>query len=416
MSLIKRSGIYLSSNILNALVPFILLPILTRELTPGEYGQIAIFQTLVSGLAAFTGLNTIGAATLKYYDKNSQNILDKYNSMCMLLLIASAIFLFVLAMFFSGTLGQWLEIPSWWVYLAILISSGTFIIQFRLTQWQIRGQAITFGVIQVSQSISLLLITLWFLYGLHQGMESRINALFLVTIVYSLICIVCFYKDKLLAINKINFDFVKDAWSYGVPLIPHVVGIFLLSSLDRVVINTKLGSGSAGIYMLGVQLGLSMVVVFDALNKALLPWLFRVLAENSLGQIKKVVRFTYLYFLVLLFLGLLSFVVGPYVINIVAGKEFTQATTIIGWLCLGQAFNGMYLMVTNYIFYAKATGRLSLITITCGIVNVLLLIVMISDYGIVGASVAFASSMLIRFLCTWWLAVKVCGFSWSLRA
>ncbi|MEW0490716.1 oligosaccharide flippase family protein, partial [Escherichia coli] len=62
MSVYKNSSIYLISNIFNALIPFILLPILTRNLTPYEYGQIAMFQTLVSGLASLTGLNTVGAA------------------------------------------------------------------------------------------------------------------------------------------------------------------------------------------------------------------------------------------------------------------------------------------------------------------------------------------------------------------
>ncbi|EIQ9127591.1 polysaccharide biosynthesis protein, partial [Escherichia coli] len=49
MSLLKISSIYLFSNILNALIPFLLLPILTHNLTPNEYGQVAMFQTLISG-------------------------------------------------------------------------------------------------------------------------------------------------------------------------------------------------------------------------------------------------------------------------------------------------------------------------------------------------------------------------------
>ena len=67
MSLLKISSIYLFSNILNALIPFLLLPILTHNLTPNEYGQVAMFQTLISGVAALTGLNTIGAANRKYF-------------------------------------------------------------------------------------------------------------------------------------------------------------------------------------------------------------------------------------------------------------------------------------------------------------------------------------------------------------
>ena len=40
--------IYLVSNVLNAAIPFALLPVLTRVLDPSEYGQVAMFQTLLA--------------------------------------------------------------------------------------------------------------------------------------------------------------------------------------------------------------------------------------------------------------------------------------------------------------------------------------------------------------------------------
>lgn len=67
---LRNSTIYLASNIINALVPFLLLPILTRYLTPDEYGQIAMFQTLITALAALTGLNAVGAANRKFYENH----------------------------------------------------------------------------------------------------------------------------------------------------------------------------------------------------------------------------------------------------------------------------------------------------------------------------------------------------------
>ncbi len=64
----------------------------------------------------------------------------------------------------------------------------------------------------------------------------------------------------------------------------------------------------------------------------------------------------------------------------------------------------MYLMVTNYIFYSKRTALLSASTITAGLVNVGLLVVLISLMGLKGAAVAFAISMAFKFLMTWFVA------------
>ena len=62
-SLAYISSIYLITNILNSAIPFALLPILTRAMSPEEYGQIAIFQTVISAMAAFIGLSVWGCAT-----------------------------------------------------------------------------------------------------------------------------------------------------------------------------------------------------------------------------------------------------------------------------------------------------------------------------------------------------------------
>ncbi|ELE6473957.1 oligosaccharide flippase family protein [Enterobacter hormaechei] len=414
MSLVRNSTIYLSSNILNALVPFLLLPILTHNLNPGDYGQIAMFQTLVSGLAALTGLNTIGAANRRYYDDQTQAELSTYNGACIHILLLSSIILFLIVTLFSTKLSELLNIPSNWIYLSIIVSAGTFIIQLRLAQWQIRERAWYYGLLQVSQSVFIFVLTLVLLFLVKQGAVSRINALLFGTIVYVLISLFTLFKERLLILTIINTNYIKDALKFGIPLVPHIVGIFFLSAIDRILISGKLGIEEAGVYMLGVQLSLGMVVVFDAINKALIPWLFRILSVNDLVKLKKLVRFSYFYFVLLAFLGILSFWIGPLVVNLFAGPQYQQAISVIGWLCLGQAFNGMYLMVTNYLFYAKKTGRLSIITISCGIFNIVLLLIMMKTNGIIGVAMAFSISMCIRFLATWALVWQLKIVSWNI--
>ncbi|QKJ87769.1 polysaccharide biosynthesis protein [Paramixta manurensis] len=414
MSLFKNSSIYLSSNILNALVPFLLLPVLTHHLSPDDYGQIAMFQTLVSGLAALTGLNTVGAANRRFYDKLTTETLAEYNGACIHILLLSSLGLFFIAAILSSPLSNLLHIPESWIYFAIAISAGTFIIQLRLGQWQIREQAVKYGIMQVSQSILLFVLTIFLLLWLKQGAFSRVNALGIATFIYVLISIITLYHSNLIRVTRFHYNNIKDALKFGVPLIPHIVGIFFLSAIDRILINKQLGVGEAGIYMLGVQLSLGMIVVFDAINKALIPWLYKILAANDTAQIMRMVRFTYLYFVIVGFLGILAFWIGPLVVKLVAGPAYLRATSVIGWLCLGQAFTGMYLMVTNYLFYARQTGRLSLVTVSCGIFNIILLLYMMHIKGIVGVAMAFAISMFIRFLATWLLASRCCGFSWKL--
>ncbi|MDO1742120.1 oligosaccharide flippase family protein, partial [Escherichia coli] len=64
-----------------------------------------------------------------------------------------------------------------------------------------------------------------------------------------------------MTITTFNISYIKDALKFGIPLVPHIVGIFFLSAIDRILISGKLGIEEAGVYMLGVQLSLGMVVV-----------------------------------------------------------------------------------------------------------------------------------------------------------
>src|SRR5438067_1618929 len=52
---------YTVGDILNRLFPFLLLPVLTRYLTPAEYGTFVMFQVVVNFLLPLVGLNVEAA-------------------------------------------------------------------------------------------------------------------------------------------------------------------------------------------------------------------------------------------------------------------------------------------------------------------------------------------------------------------
>ncbi len=178
----------------------------------------------------------------------------------------------------------------------------------------------------------------------------------------------------------------------------------MLSSVDRFVINDKLGLGQVGIYMVAVQLVAVMGLVFDAINNAYVPWLFERLKRDQMDEKKQIVRWTYVYSFVLICIAGLAFFIGGPLLIIIAGKEYSDASEVVGWLALGQTFNGMYLMVTNYIFFSKRTALLSLSTIAAGLIHLSLLYPLINNMGLQGAAVAYAISMALKFLLTWFVA------------
>lgn len=410
--LIAGSAVYLASNIFNAAIPFALLPVLTRFLSIEQYGQVAMFQMMASALNAFTGLNTHGAANRKYYDNEiNHHQMGKFIGTCVYILSVTSLLILLVVQVFKNTLASWTGLEPRWMYMAVLVSAAGFIANLRLGQWQVRRQATRYGSFQVSRSLADMLLSLLLVISFSMGAGGRIVAQTWIVAIFALFALFLLQRDKLLKLSRRPHD-VREALRFGIPLVPHILGIFLLSAVDRFVIHTQLGLGKVGIYMVAAQLAMGMAIVFDAINKAYVPWLFERLQRNREADKKQIVRWTYVYFVTALLVACLAFVFGPFVVPFVAGAQYAQAGKLVGWLALGQGFGGMYLMVTNYIFFSKRTGLLSIATIISGLVNVALLILLVKLYGLHGAAIAFAISMALRFALTWSVAQRRHPMPW----
>lgn len=412
-SFVSGAGTYLVSNILNAVIPFILLPILTRYLNPSEYGEVAMFQTLLGALGAFVGATFVGSANRKFYDSNiDKTEMADFIGSCIQLTVIFSTFIFLVLFIFQDKFSEWLSLEPSYILFAVVVSFCAVIINLRLGQWQIRKKAFKYGALQISQSLLNMLLSLILVVVLLEGAEGRIDAQIIVSSVFLAIALYLLKKDNLLKVFIWRKDYLAEALKFGIPLMPHIAGGFLLVSVDRFVINREIGLAEAGIYMVAVQLTAAIGIVFDAINKAYVPWLFEKLTADNLQQKQKIVKLTYVWFSLIITGVVLAFFIGPPIVVFVAGEQYAEAGKVVGWLALGQGFQGMYLMVTNYVFYSKRTGLLSFASISSGILNLVLLIVLVRVFGLEGAAIAFATSMGIRFLLTWWIAHKRHPMPW----
>ncbi|QPE17508.1 oligosaccharide flippase family protein [Providencia rettgeri] len=415
MSFYKNTSVYLLANILNSSIPFFLLPVLTRVLPPDEYGQIAMFQVLLTSVTMFIGLNAIGAINRKYYDDNlGNNTLREFNGSCLQILFISTLIPLVLTYFLSKQLSYFFSIPTNWIYISIIISALTFLMNLRLGQWQIRGSSIRFGILQVSFSLINMILSVIFIVFWHHGANGRVNAQLISAVIVGLLSIILLYQDKLIHFFIWRPEQIKEILSFGIPLIPHSLGFFLITSIDRFIINKELGLTSAGVYMVAAQLSMILAIFYDAVNKAYMPWLFEKLKLNDHKNNISLVKYTYFYFLFTICLSLVAFIIGPSLVTFIAGDNYTEAGGLIGWLCLGQSFGGMYLMVANYIFYSKNNNKLAIVTIFCGIFNFSVLYILITHVGLIGAGIGYATSRFLQFLLTWRLATKCIKMPWDI--
>lgn len=412
-TLLTGSIVYLVSNILNAIIPFALLPILTRYLSPEEYGEVAMFQTLLGALAAFIGLSMHGAAGRKFYDGNlGKDELAEFIGSCLQILLITSLLSLMVLLTFRGKFSEWLALDTKWILLAVLVTASNIVVQLRLGQWQVRKQAMLYGALQISRSLLNVVISLTLVVVLLQGADGRISAQIWTAGIFAVLALCLLNKANLLSFFVWRPSYIREALNFGVPLIPHVGGIFLLTTVDRFVINSELGLSQTGMYMVAVQFAGALALIFDSINKAYVPWLYERLKRDREHEKRQIVRLTYGWYALILCGAGLAFLIGPWLVTFIAGEKYAAAGGVIGWLALGQVFGGMYQMQTSYVFFSKRTGLLSMTTISAGLINVALLLLLIGPLGLKGAAYAFCISMAIRFLLTWWVAQKRHPMPW----
>ncbi|MDO6443713.1 lipopolysaccharide biosynthesis protein [Marinobacter sp. 2_MG-2023] len=414
-SLFSEAGIYLVVTLINASIPFLLLPILTRYLTPEKYGVVAVFQVWCSLLSVLCGLNTYGAATRKHYDYDEPDThMGDYISACVTILVISVIIVTILLLPFLGLLSEVLGLSQGWLLAGALFASGSFMVQLRLRQWQVRKKPVKYGQFQISQSVLNMGLSLFLVVLLTMGVDGRLIGLTSAMFFFGAVGALLLWRDELLKFTW-QPTLMKDALEFSLPLLPHFAGSFLLLTVDRAIISSVLGLEAAGHYMVAVQLALALNLILQSFHKAYVPWLFERIKRDNAEEKKQIVKGSYCYFIILLIVVFLAFIFGGPVLIIVAGPGYEPAGEILPWLFLAQAIRGMYYIVSSYLLYAKKTQQISKITILSGVISVAFLIFFLKTYGLIGAAWAGCVGASVQFLLTWYTASRAIVMPWSPR-
>ena len=409
--LFGNAAIYLGANILNAGIPFLLLPILTRVLTPADYGTVAMFGIVLSVLGAFTGLSVHGAIGVRYFQLEKK-ALAEYVGACVGILVTSTVVLFLLVAAFGSWLAVVSGVPSDWLLVAVVLSGFQFLGNIRLAIWQVSGEAKKYGAFQITQSLLNAAVSLVLILMVGMAWEGRVLGQAVAVMLFGIIALWWLSKDSLMRLSKGWRAHSRDALKFGVPLIPHVIGGLLIVAADRFVIVRLLDVAQAGIYMVALQVGQALGLMTESFNKAYAPWLMKNLSKPTEALRITIVRGTYLYFVLVLGVATVFGLLAPLFLGFLVGESFRAAGGLVIYIALGFAFGGCYFMVTNYVFFESKTKVLAFVTLVSGLVNIPLMLILVGYSGITGAGQAFMLTNALSFIGTWWLAQKLHPMPW----
>lgn len=404
--------IYVVANATTASIPLLLLPLFTRVLSPVDYGFIAMFGVVVQLLGAITGLSVHGAISVRFFDRDAIDF-PRFVGSCLMVLAGSLLVVLAIVTLFLPLLEDFTKLPGIWLLIAVLVSGANFVIQSQLAIFQSAGQPVRFGLLRLSQAAMDLGLSLTLVIGLGLAWEGRAIGVAVAAAAAAAIALAMMARGGWVSFPGTR-EYAHQALRFGLPLVPHAVGGLLIASVDRLMIGNILDVSSAGIYLVAVQIGLVLNLITDAGNRAFAPWLMRSLKQSDPDLDLAVVRMTYVGFAALLAMGFAIGLAAQPILKVLVGEHFQAAGPMVIYIAMGQAFGGMYYLVTNYVFLAGKTGRLAIVSLTSGLINVALSYILLTTRGLEGAAQAFMTAQLLLFLGTWSIAARVRPMPWNL--
>lgn len=409
----KAFLLYVVAFAVAGVTPFMLLPVLTKTLSPSDFGEATAFIIWTTLLASVAGLCTHGFVSVRFFKVKAEQFRVLVSSSIATVALAHLMAAILVAAF-SNQLASIFDLSIGFSLLAVIASFFLSVNLLLLTVLQVTANPRLYLHVRILQALIELLLCVALIYLITADAGARIYS-YTLALFASFVLAVIYAKHLGCVGLTVGLMDSKALLKFSGPLMPHIVAGTLISSLDRLVVSAKLGAESLGIYMVAMQIGMAMIILIDPLNKALMPWLFEQLKTNNHCVKRMVVIKTYQLYVLLAAFGIMLSLMAYYLFEKVIDTQYSSARPLIPWFVAGFVMQGMYYTQVNYLFYAERTGRLSLITVSVAIVGALVSWQMTSFYALQGAALSFFVNNCLLFLLVWIASSKVVSMPWGLR-
>ncbi len=380
-------------SMLPQVIIFFLLLVLTRYLSPTDYGILELTATFGAIVVVIMRMGVPGAVTRFYFDhREGEPLRDYVSTINRFLLISSLVvggWALGLVAISDGHVMPGISFAYVGIVIFVSILSCNTDLQRRLLQ--AREQSRYTALLSLANALSNIGLSVIFVVFLQLG----VNGMFLAQVLAG----IAFFIQARLYLRadlhgKFRSEFIRPTVKYGSGVVlSHVLGSFAPFFVRSLLASTD-SLGDVGLFGIASRFTNPLMIIFTAFNTAFMPIYFAARKHESAeseASLIKAVRNTWT---LSLFLFLATVLLGPAVIEIVTPSRYHTAAPLVRILAVGLLGQAAYLFVTPEIFYQKKTWMISLITAFGVVINVTMSLLLINRYGAYGVAWACAGGQI----------------------
>ncbi|HAS3169429.1 lipopolysaccharide biosynthesis protein [Vibrio cholerae] len=407
---LKKILLFAIGPVGGAILSFISLPIITWFFSQEDVGKMAMLQVTLSFTPLLFCLGLDHAYIREFHEASNKPMLLKAIILPGVLTLSTAI---SISLLFDGLISHILfDIKS--EYLSFLIAIAVFsVLLTRLLSLVLRmnERGLAFSMSQVlPKLLFLLIIGLYIEFNLDKSIDNLVSAHVVSVILVTLLLLWNTRDELLLSVKqKVDFEKLKEMFSYGIPLILSGIAFWGLTATDKIALRLLSNYEQLGLYSVSASFaGAAMVLqsVFATVwSPIVYKWSQQGIAKENVSTVTRYV----LCVVCLLFCltGLFSWLV-PYILP----DKYKQVEWIV-LACMGYPL--LYtLSEATYIGIgiARRSSLAMLAALFALVINVIGNVILIPSLGAKGAAISTMVSFFVllilrtEFSCYVWMSIK----------
>lgn len=381
----KGALLYSIAGILTGGVSLVLLPLLTRVLSPQDFGVLSNATAISLLLTPFVtlGLGASVARSYHEYDHTNEAFSRIFSTSFWLQVVMGGIVISIVSFIYvykdinviSGV-DYWHMIP---ILLLFVSNAPRDICGQLLTAKEEHTQS---SLIQIIGFVVATLATIVFIFPLDLGSLGRLYGKTLGGIAAAIIALKFSNIRKYLRFN-IDGNAMKESLRYGLPLVPYAFAMSGVMYADRLFLEHYSTMEKVGLYSAAKTFALGGNFIYSSATRA---WMPRYIELKSSGQGSVALKIQWAKMNLFSLLLAVFVVVGPLLYPWLVDESYSASVLILPVLGCAIYLNGIFVSQVTYINYLKKNQILPVFAILGLVFNLLACVYFIPRYGIQGAA------------------------------
>lgn len=378
--------IYGFGSIIGKIIPFIMLPIITRLMPDSSYyGLNDLSTTLVSIGQAIAVFGMYDAMFRLFFDREERKYQKEVCSTTLAFTLFTSVVVFILVIVFNKKLTYivFSDIQyRYLVYLAafsILVGATNNIVA---TPTKIQNESKIFVMVNTISPVIAYAIAIPLLLSGYYSFALQLSGL-IASIMIEIFFV--FRNKQWFSLRYINFRYIVPLLKIAAPLMPGFIIYWIYNSSDKLMIQYFIGTQAVGIYAVGSKLGQISNFIYTAFTGGWLYYSFSTMKEeNQVENNSKIFEY----------LGIISFASSivicafSYIVyRFVFPNEYLQGFKVAPYLFLAPLLQMLFQVAANQFIIMKKSWPNVLILFFGAIINVISNLFLIPHIGIEGAAV-----------------------------